>query len=203
MNASPNPIAGLLIAQALSQCEDLLIALAQVFRKSASAAKARGLDEATLLAARLAPDMLSLAYQVRILCDGLEGAAAQLRGETQHLQANHVFNRGAPEQFGPLVRTLEEVAPLLEQTRSALAATRAVLAGQEAPPTICLRLPSHTRRFALTDFVWRYVLPNAYFHAHTCYAALRAQGIPLGKGDLDLHGTPCYLMEKNETGGAQ
>jgi len=196
MNISPNPLAGLLIAQALSQCEDIVVALRQVFTKSAHVAQSQDLDQAELLAARLAPDMLSLAHQVRILCDGLEGAAAQLRGETGHAQANHVFNRGAPEQFGPLAQTLDEVVPLLEQARTALATTQAVLASQDAPATISLRLSSHTRRFALKDFVWRYVLPNSYFHAHICYALLRGRGIPLGKGDLDLEGAPCYAMEK-------
>lgn len=199
MNAAPTDTsADPAIGQALSQCEDILVALAQVFRKSAQATRVQGVDQADLLATRLAPDMLSLAYQVRILCDGLEGAAAQLRNELDHPQANHVFNRGAPAQFGPLVGSLEEVPPLLDQTRSALVATRPSLTSQEAPVTISLRLPSHTRRFALADFVWRYVLPNAYFHAHMCYALLRANGIPLGKGDLDLNGTPCYVMEKTQ-----
>ena len=50
--------------------------------------------------------------------------------------------------------------------------------------------PGHARHFVVDDFVWRYVLPNAAFHATLVYALLRAEGVSVGKGDFE--GQPVY-----------
>ena len=48
--------------------------------KALAHAQARGFDPDTLLTARLAPDMLSLAKQVQIACDGAKFCVARLAG---------------------------------------------------------------------------------------------------------------------------
>ncbi len=52
--------------------------------------------------------------------------------------------------------------------------------------------PGHVRHFGVDDFVWRYVLPNAGFHAAMVHALLRANGVPVGKSDFEGH--PVYTV---------
>jgi uncharacterized protein len=41
------------------------------------------------------------------------------------------------------------------------------------------------------EFLLQYGLPNFLFHVTTAYAILRAQGVPVGKGDFDgFHAYP-------------
>ncbi len=139
---------------------------------------------------RLAPDMLSLAQQVVVLADSLEGAAALLTGRdaAEVPSAAWVFNRGSDHLVGPMPRTLGQARDRLDEAR------RSVLASLDAPrlparqdasrPLIVAR-PGHARHFALDRFVDDYLLPNAYFHLTMIHALLRHAGVPIGKADYE------------------
>lgn len=148
-------------------------------------ARARGLDEAGLLAQRLAPDMFCLSHQVRVLADGLDGALAQLAGHTADPHAGHVFNRGDEASLGPVDRSLDaplaRLAGSMARWQALPADARLAHPGDE----IHVCRPGHGRRFEAEDFVWRYVLPNAWFHLAMIHALLRAAGVPVGKADFD------------------
>ena len=58
----------------------MLGALSKILDKAAAQASERGLDPATLIEARLAPDMFAFARQVQIATDHAKGATARLAG---------------------------------------------------------------------------------------------------------------------------
>jgi hypothetical protein len=148
--------------------------------------QAQGTPEAALWQLRLAPDMLCLAHQVQVLCDGVCGELAQLRGDLADPCAGQVFNRGESDLPPPLHRGAE-LAARLQQTLDALA--------QAAPETlqhlhlhpsqpVQVERPGVLRRFGSEDFLWGLVLPNVLFHATLIHALLRHGGVPLGKDDF-------------------
>ena len=57
-----------------------LRALSAMLDKAAAHAQARGLDQATLLDARLTPDMFPLVRQVQIACDFAKNTSGRLAG---------------------------------------------------------------------------------------------------------------------------
>ena len=77
------------------------------------------------------------------------------------------------------------IAPRLAVARATLGAMKpAEFEGSET------RMIRHRAGFADLeqsghDFVYLYGLPNFFFHLTMGYAALRAAGVPLGKGDFD------------------
>ena len=150
------------------------------------------LREERLLASRLAPDMLSLAHQVRVLADSARGACALLAGDSGDPDAAHVFNRGDEATLGALdIRFADAIARIdaaLACVR-ALASARRLLHPRDA---VAVVRPGNARRFVVEDFVWRYVLPNAGFHAAMVHALLRANGVPVGKADFE--GPPAYVL---------
>ena len=142
--------------------------------------------EAALWLLRLAPDMLCLAHQVQVLCDGVHGTLAQMRGDLGDPSAGRVFNRGEAELPPPL-RNGAELAALLQQTLAALAqADPDALQHLHRRPTQPVRVdrPGSQRRNASEDFLWGLVLGNVLFHATMIHALLRHGGVPLGKDDF-------------------
>jgi len=147
---------------------------------------------------RLAPDMFSLAHQVKVLSDSLLGAAALLQGVTPREQpaVQWVFNRGDEDSLGRLDENLDAAIKRLKATRQAVldlettAAAKQPLVG-DAPVIVERR--GHRRRFTASAFVDRYVIPNAYFHLSMIYALLRASGVHVGKADFE--GPPAYVVD--------
>src|ERR1700724_2542885 len=63
--------------------------LSNVLGKGAEHAKAKKLDEAVLVNARLAPDMYTLAQQVQVACDNAKNGTARIIGkEPSHHEDN-------------------------------------------------------------------------------------------------------------------
>jgi hypothetical protein len=155
-------------------------------------ARERGGDEAALLSSRLAPDMFCLAHQARVLAESLDGALSLLEGDTAAPLAAFVFNRGDAAVLGEPDTRIEDA---LARLATAIARWRAVspdtaLAAPDAEILVCR--PGHGRRFDTDGFVWRFLLPNAYFHLSMIHALLRAAGVPVGKGDYE--GTPAWTL---------
>jgi uncharacterized protein len=130
------------------------------------------LAPAELIQARLAPDMLPFAYQVKSTVVHSVGALEGAKAGT----------------FSPdLTPPPETFLGLKEKIDGALAA----LAGVSAPEVERLmgqdatfvfkenRLP-----FRAEDFLLSFSLPNFYFHASTAYDILRWKGVQIGKRDF-------------------
>jgi hypothetical protein len=126
-----------------------------------------GIDPAE---ARLAPDMLPLKNQVYIATDGAKGCGARLAGVE--------------------IPKYEDVETSFADLRARCAKTIDFLKGLKPEQfagaetrQIVLKFPNNTYEFTATDYVNKFVLPNAYFHIATAYGILRHLGVPLGKRD--------------------
>lgn len=137
----------------------------------------------TLLAARLAPDMLHLAHQVEVLVDGVVGSLAILAG-AHHAATGNVFNRG--EDLLPILswRSLDDALDRVASAQDAAAIMVAQAHWVPADAVLTVRRPGNARQFVATAFAERYAVPNALFHLSMLYALLRANGMPIGKADF-------------------
>jgi hypothetical protein len=145
--------------------------LASFLDKAEAHARANGVDLATYVEARLAPDMHPFARQIQIASDGAKGGAARLAGVD------------AP--------AMEDTETTFPQLRERIAKTIAFLdtitkdqVDARDCATIELPLPSGSITFVAPDFLTQFALPNFFFHVTTAYAILRSKGVPLGKMDF-------------------
>jgi hypothetical protein len=138
--------------------------------KAAAHAKAAGVDPATYLDARLAPDMHPLTRQIQLASDAAKSGAARLAGV-------------APPSMPDTETTWAEVKARIAKTIAFLETVdRAKVDGDETR-TVELPLPSGAMSFTARDFLFNFALPNFHFHVVTAYGLLRSQGVPLGKMD--------------------
>ena len=145
--------------------------LRQLHRLLDSAA-AHSCGEETLLQARLAPDMLPLEVQVQIVanfalraCFPLIGRAVPPYGE---------FPATWSGMHARVVRALT-LLETLPESEFAGAGQRRI---EDQAGQALLSLPAD-------DFLLQYAMPNFFFHLSMVYAILRAQGVPLSKGQFD------------------
>lgn len=149
-----------------------LPALASLLAQGEEHAKASGYDSDVLMNARLYPDMLPLAWQVRIACD--------------------LFARGAARLAGGELPSFADDETTLTALRARIEAALAFVESQDdaaldADPDAMITAPAgrdKTITLSRRDFVLQMMFPNIYFHLTTTYALLRHNGVPLGKMDF-------------------
>lgn len=126
----------------------------------------------TLLAARLAPDMLPFERQVVIAINFTLRASYPLAGEP--IPPYSEF----PETFAGLHARADRAVKLLKALEPAqfLGAESRIVESQAGEALV--QLPG-------SEFLFQYALPNFFFHVTAAYAVLRSQGVPLGKADYD------------------
>lgn len=132
----------------------------------------KGIDAAQIIQARLAPDMLPFAYQVKSTAVHSLGAIEGVR--------RGVFSPDTtppPETFAALEVRIAETLSALETIGPA---EIEAFVGRD------MRFEAGGRRLEFTaeDFLLSFSLPNFYFHAATAYDLLRWQGAPIGKRDF-------------------
>lgn len=131
---------------------------------------ASGLDEATLMDARLAPDMKPFPDQVRMASFSARSCVARLTGQewprTDDAEA-----------------TLVELKETIALSIAFIEATdlRAFEGGETR--RVELRFPGVELDFEGAGYLTSFALPNFYFHISMAYAVLRNAGIELGKRD--------------------
>lgn len=131
-------------------------------------AKARGIDPAVLVNARLAPDMLPLAKQIMIATDHAKGCCARLAGVDSPV-------------FADTETTFEELQARIKRTLAFIGSFKAgQFEGSEAR-SIVMKMPIGTLYFNGQDYLNGWALPNFYFHMTTAYNILRHNGVDLGK----------------------
>lgn len=160
----------------------LYTATVPAFRQTVGAAKGfvakgeafaaeQGIDPATLVDARLFPDMLPLAYQVYSIANHSVGALAGVRAG--------VFS---PHR-GPFPDSFAALQALLAETAAELAAIDPAEVDGLMGRDMAFVIGERRMPYLAEDFLLSFSLPNFYFHAATAYGILRAQGVPLGKRD--------------------
>jgi hypothetical protein len=138
--------------------------------KAVAQAEAEKINLATLIEARLAPDMLPFTRQIQIATDGAKGCAARLAGVE-------------PPSFPDTETTFPELKERIAKTVAYLESTSAEkIAGSETRQ-IVIKTPNRTLEFSGRDYLTGFVLPNFYFHVTTAYGLLRSKGIAIGKMD--------------------
>jgi hypothetical protein len=149
----------------------MLANLSACLKKGEANAKERNIDPQVFLNARLAPDMFTLTRQVQIATDQAKGMAHRLAGREVPAMADDEAS------FAGLYERIEKVRAMLAEAKAQ------EFAGAEER-TVSIRTRNGEITFSGRDYLYRYGLPNFYFHYTTAYAILRHNGVPLGKPDF-------------------
>jgi hypothetical protein len=143
--------------------------LATLLEKGRAHAEASGTDLKTLVDARLAPDMYTLAGQVQSASDAAKSGTARLAGLP-------------PPSFPDTETTFEELQARIQKTLDFMATVSAAQIDQREP-SVMLKMGGKELTFASDRYLLGFVLPNFYFHITTAYDILRSQGVKLVKMD--------------------
>lgn len=129
------------------------------------------IEPETLVLARLYPDMLALAGQVRAACDTAKRSSARLAG----LEAPQ--SQDTDKTFGDLHERIRDAVTYLE----GLPAEHFTGAEERK-----IEFPSGGSTVSLTTqhYLNRFSLPNFYFHVTTAYDIFRHNGVVVGKSDF-------------------
>ncbi|MDE2133740.1 MAG: DUF1993 domain-containing protein [Alphaproteobacteria bacterium] len=145
--------------------------LSNILAKAVAQAKDEKIDLATLLEARLAPDMYPLTRQIQIASDGAKGCAARLTGQE-------------PPKFPDTETTFPQLQERIAKTIAYLESVKPEQFAGSENRAITLKSPSRTLEFNGCEYLTGFVLPNFYFHVTTAYGLLRSKGIAIGKMDF-------------------
>lgn len=142
-----------------------------VLQKANQHATESGIDHATLLGARLYPDMYPLSQQINTAMELLLRGVARLTGKEV------IGLNLEDDNFSDLIAKIEGFQQDL------LAFDNALLNQSEdkmfdVPIGVDGSIPMIGK-----EYVLRFLLPNFYFHLTTAYDLLRMSGVPLGKRD--------------------
>jgi hypothetical protein len=142
-----------------------------VLGKAISQAEARKYDVNNFMPARLFPDMLPFAAQIRIACDHAKSAASLLAGKEP---PKHEDNETTVADLRG--RIAKCVAYLETFTEADYAKVR---------PDTLIRLPNRPgKALPAEEYLFARQVPNFFFHATTAYDLLRHGGIEVGKSDF-------------------
>jgi hypothetical protein len=161
-----------LYAAMILSCRQVLEALGYLLARAEAFCVEKGIAPPDLIQARLAPDMLPFAYQVKATAVHSLGAIEGVR--------KGVFSPDLtppPETFAALTTRIAQTIAALD---AVTAAEMDGFVGRD------MRFAFGERRmdFTAENFLLSFSLPNFYFHATTAYDILRWKGLPLGKRDF-------------------
>ena len=134
-------------------------------------ALAAGVAEATLLEARLAPDMHPFPRQIQMASDSAKGAIARLAGVE-------------PPSMPDTESTIDELKARIVATIAYVNSVDAAAFDGAEDRDVVLKFPNGEMKFTGADYLTGFALPNFFFHITIAYALLRANGAPIGKMDF-------------------
>jgi hypothetical protein len=147
-----------------------LSVLSHLLHQGEAFARDSGADPATLVQARLAPDMLTLAGQV------------QRASDTSKLSIERLSGAPAP-RLEDNEKTFADLYTRIDKTIAYInAVTEAQLAGTESK-AIQLNLGEFKPTVTGASYLLTFALPNFFFHITTAYDILRHKGVKIGKRD--------------------
>jgi hypothetical protein len=151
--------------------ERMLGNLVVILEKGAAHAAAKGFEPATLVNARLYPDMFALARQVQIAADVAKGCVARLAGEE-------------PPKYEDNEATFEELIARANKTIAYIKTFKPAQIDGTEGKQIVLKMRTGELEFKGLDYLLHFVYPNFYFHITTTYDILRHNGVEVGKMDF-------------------
>lgn len=131
--------------------------------------------EATLMEARLAPDMRPFPAQYQMASDSAKNALARLTGTEAPSMPD--TEKSFEELSDRCTRTIDYLNSFSPQD----------LAGSEEREVVITFPNGMGYRFVGGQYLAGFALPNFFFHATTAYAILRNAGVSLGKPDFLRH----------------
>lgn len=155
--------------QAIQQMKKTLGQFDRWFDLAESYAKERSFDPNLFATLRLAPDQFALARQLQTACDTAKLSAARLSGKEA---PKHADTEQTIEELRARVRAVIAYLDTFTEQDFAAAATRTITQPRWEGQVMSGK-----------DYFFEHALPNFYFHATHCYAILRHNGVPIGKGD--------------------
>lgn len=165
-----------LYAATIPSYRQLLGAVAGLLAKAEAHCAAGNCAADDLIGARLAPDMLPLAYQVKSTATHSIGAIEAVR--------IGVFK---PDMTPPPA-DFAGLAARVAATLTALDALDPAEVDSFVGRDTRFEFGEYRMDFTAEDFLLSFAQPNFYFHATTAYNILRAQGLSIGK--IDFMGRP-------------
>ena len=156
--------------------QTMLTNLDFVLERGAEFAAEAGLDEGEFMQRRFAPDMLTLAEQIRQACLHATGAIARLAA----VDAPEMSMEPDTDITGARAR----IAAALEFVGSFAAAQ---LDG-DPDRSVIVKTRLGELDFTALDHVLHIAYPQVFFHVTTAYDLLRAEGVQIGK--IDYLGKP-------------
>lgn len=141
--------------------------LEAILVKAEAYAAERKIKPEVLGAARLAPDMHPLTFQVQSATDRVKFLLARLTGQT-------------PPSWEDTEVTLEQLRGRVQKALAYVATfSEADLAGRE-DGTVTIR----DKQVPALEHALYNAIPQIFFHITTAYAILRHNGVPIGKSDF-------------------
>lgn len=150
---------------ALTTFDQLLATLDHLLSKAAMSEQGEA-----LLLARLAPDMLPLATQVRFTTQQVYNTLNRAFG------ASHAGVDTDHASFAEAQTHLAEVRALIAAAHETEPLTETAMVEFDLPNGMAFAL-------TVSDYVRDWSLPQFHFHLMTAYAILRHAGLPIGKAD--------------------
>ncbi len=144
--------------------------LSTLLEKAVAHAEAERIDPATLVEARLAPDMYPLSGQIQAASDAAKSCAARVAGQT-------------PPSFPDTEKTFPELQERIAKTIAYLESVGPAQIDGREDATITVPGRNGDRTFTGRAYVLTLALPNFFFHVTTAYDLLRQAGVQVGKRD--------------------
>lgn len=139
--------------------------------KGAAHFKEKGVDPNTIVDAKLADDMLPLAFQIRSVAHHSLGALNGVKS-----------GQFAPPGGGAI--DYAGLQKLVAETRAALEQVKPDEINARAGKDVVFAIRDTKLPFTAEGFLQSFSMPNFYFHAATAYDILRHKGVPVGKRDF-------------------
>ena len=150
----------------------ILAAVGGLIGKAETFCTEQKLTPEEIIQARLAPDMLPFAYQIKSTSVHSLGAIEGVR--------QGVFS---PDMTPP-PQTFAALKTRIAETLAALEALKAAEIDGFVGRDMRFAFGERQINFTAEDFLLSFSQPNFYFHAATAYDILRWKGLPIGKRDF-------------------
>jgi hypothetical protein len=151
--------------------QQMLTSLDDVLERATGFVKETGLDEAELMSRRLAPDMLTLAEQIRQACVHAAGGVARLA------------NMDAPEVVMEPDTNIAGARARIAGTLDFLGKVVPAQMDGDTDRDVLVKTRLGELKFGALEGLLHFSNPQVFFHVTTAYALLRAEGVQIGKID--------------------
>ncbi len=148
-----------------------LTAVVGFLEKARDYCRSTGLDPEALVESRIHPGMRPLRFQIVSVVHHSQGA----------IEGAKIGRSAPPPDKGPL--GFQSLQDLVVEATSTLSSIDPMHIDELQGRDVIFEVRNFKRHFTVEGFLLSFSVPNFHFHATTAYDILRANGVPIGKGD--------------------